>query len=312
MQSNRLVKIYRQTLIKKNLELRSRVIQAIRIYFQNHGYLEVETPCRIPAPAPEAYIDAEVSGSWFLQTSPELCMKRLIAAGYPRIFQICRCFRQNERGSRHLPEFTLLEWYCTHCDYRDLMDQCEDLIQWVACDTGSKDAITYQGERIELSSPWQRMSVAEAFDAFASVAMDDALLSDTFDEVMACEIEPNLGRQAPLFLYDYPASKGALARLKPADKSLAERFELYISGLELCNAFTELIDADEQSKRFEVEKQERNLAGKCLYPNPEKFLKALKNMPESSGNALGIDRLVMLFADSIDIDAVVAFGPEEL
>lgn len=272
----------------------------------------METPYRIPAPAPEAYVDAQSSGNWFLHTSPELCMKRLLAAGYPRIFQISRCFRKQERGGKHLPEFTLLEWYCIESDYRDMMDQCEDLIRFVSREVGFGNYLTYQGERIDLDNPWYRMPVAAAFDKFASMPMEQALAKDRFDEVMAIEIEPNLGRNQPLFLYDYPASRGALAALRPDNNSLVERFELYICGLELGNAFTELTDCGEQKSRFKKELKDRRLAGKEVYPMPENFLESLKNMPKAAGTALGIDRLIMLFADTAKIDEVVAFTPEEL
>ncbi|MFH2220448.1 MAG: EF-P lysine aminoacylase EpmA [Pseudomonadota bacterium] len=304
--------IHGQTPRKQNLQLRAKVIQAIRSFFADRDYLEVETPCRIPAPAPEAHIDAEVSGDWFLQTSPELCMKRLLAAGYPRIFQICRCFRRNERGRLHLPEFTLLEWYTAGRDYLDMMDQCEDLIRHAAAVAGHGDSMAYQGEVIDLKAPWQRMTVRDAFDGFASISMEAAMAKDRFDEVMAFDIEPNLGRKRPLFLFDYPASSCPLARLKPGDDSLVERFELYIAGLELCNAFTELTDPVEQKIRFDEEQKRRRKTGKRMYPSPDKFLECLQFMPESTGNALGIDRLVMLFADTAEIDDVVAFTPKEL
>lgn len=304
--------LFRQASIKKNLQLRSRIIQAVRRFFFDHNYLEIETPYRIPAPAPEIHIDAEASGNWFLHTSPELCMKRLLAAGYPRIFQICKCFRKNERGNKHLPEFTLLEWYCAGQNYFDMMNQCEDLINFVARDSLFEDSIVFQGKNIDLIPPWERMPVRKAFEKFASISVDQALLENRFDEVMAMEIEPNLGNETPLFLYDYPACKAALSRLKPNDKSLAERFELYIGGLELCNAYTELTDVSEQKRRFEEEEICRNSSGKPRYPKAEKFLEALQFMSEASGNAFGIDRLIMLFADSTEIDSVVAFTPEEL
>ncbi|MBW2486944.1 MAG: EF-P lysine aminoacylase GenX, partial [Deltaproteobacteria bacterium] len=145
------MKPYRQQTLKKNFLLRARIIQAVRRFFHESDYLEVETPIRIPAPAPEAHIDAVASGDWFLQTSPELCMKRLLAAGFPRIFQICKCFRQAERGHRHLPEITLLEWYRTGSTYQDLMDECEALIMSVARRMGSSDILAYQGRRIKLA-----------------------------------------------------------------------------------------------------------------------------------------------------------------
>lgn len=302
----------RQAAIKKNLWLRARIIQALRQYFIEHDYLEVETPFRIPAPAPEAHIDAQASGNWYLHTSPELCMKRLLAAGYRRIFQICRCFRSNERGARHLPEMTLLEWYTAGHGYLDLMNQCEDLLRFVALQAGFGDVIVYQGQRIDLKAQWSRMTVAEAFDTFAGMSMQAALENNRFDEVMAVAIEPQLGRPKPLFLYDYPAAGSALARLKGDDRAVAERFELFIGGLELCNAFTELADSVEQRIRFECEQAARRQAGKHVYPLPEKFLEALQHMPEAAGNALGVDRLVMLFAGAAKIDDVAAFTPEEL
>lgn len=301
----------RQQNIKTNLVLRAGIIQSVRMFFASHNYLEVETPIRIPAPAPEAHIDAIESEDRFLHTSPELCMKRLLASGYFRIFQICRCFRQNERGSRHIPEFTMLEWYRAGSDYFDMMKETEELIKYVAFKSGFGSCITYQASRIDLDISWARMTVADAFDRYASVPVDKALSEDRFDETMA-EIEPALGQGTPLFLYDYPASCGALAKLKTGYSSIAERFELYIGGVELCNGFTELTDPKEQRVRFEKELAFRKKAGKKEYPMPEKFLEALACMPDASGNALGIDRLVMLFADTTIIDDVVAFTPEEL
>jgi len=296
---------------KNNLQLRASILTAVRDFFAGHNYLEVETPVRIPAPAPEAHIDAIESEGRFLQTSPELCMKRLLAAGYKRIFQICRCFRKNERGSRHIPEFTMLEWYHAGFNYSDMMYETEALIKYVASKSGCGNRITYQGTGVDIGGTWGRMTVAEAFDKYASVSVDKALSEGNFDITMA-EIEPALGQSAPLFLYDYPASCGALAKLKNGNSSVAERFELYICGMELCNGFTELTDPVEQRARFENELAFRKKAGKKEYPMPEKFLESLFNMPDASGNALGLDRLVVLFANTDKIDDVVAFTPEEL
>ena len=272
----------------------------------------METPCRIREPAPEAHIDAVSSDGWFLQTSPELLMKRLLAAGYDRVFQICRCFRRGERGHKHLPEMTLLEWYTAGDDYLAMMQQCEALIGQVARDLGFGPTLGYRGHTIELSGPWDRMTVAEAFDRLAPMSMAGALEAGRFDELMGIEIEPKLGLTRPVFLTDYPAALGALARLKPADRRFAERFELYIAGLELCNGFSELTDPVRQRRRFERENNRRRRSGKPPVPLPEKFLKALAHMPAAAGNALGIDRLVMLMADTARIDDVVAFTPEEL
>lgn len=297
---------------KENLISRARILQAIRSFFMDNDYLEIETPIRIPAPAPETHIDAVESGDWFLQTSPELCMKMLLTAGFPRIFQICKCFRQGERGRLHLPEMTMLEWYRTNSSYLEMMNECEKLINHVARQFHLKNKMTYQGTEIDLAPPWPRISVAEAFKRFSAISMEAALANDRFDEIMVEAIEPNLSQLHPVFVYDYPAARGALARPKPEDRRYAERFELYIGGLEICNAFSELTDPVEQRQRFESERNRRQASGRLIYPMPEKFLLALGDMPEAAGNALGIDRLVMLFTDSNKIDDVVGFTPEEL
>ena len=163
----------RQSKISFNLQLRARIIQAIRSFFIEQAYLEVETPIRIPAPAPEAHINAVTTGDWYLQTSPELYMKQLLAAGFSRIFQICKCFRHKERGIRHLPELTMLEWYRTGCNYIDLMDECEALICFIARQITGDEIIRYQGRPIHLHDPWRRMSVTTAFDRFASMSMEN-------------------------------------------------------------------------------------------------------------------------------------------
>jgi lysyl-tRNA synthetase class 2 len=302
----------RQAAIRPTLERRARIVDAVRTYFSTAGFLEIETPVRIPAPAPEVHIDAQESGDWFLQTSPELCMKRLLAAGYEKIFQICRCFRKGERGGRHLPEMTLLEWYAAGQNYLDLMTQCEALIGFLADRLNIGHRLVYQGHTVDLTSPWERLSVAEAFERFGGMPVQQALDRGCFDEIMGLDIEPHLGMDRPLFLYDYPARCGALARLKPVDASVVERFELYIAGMELCNAFSELTDSREQRTRFDTDNRARGAMGKTVYPMAEPFLKDLDSMPSAAGNALGLDRLVMLFTGAASIDEVVAFIPEEL
>jgi lysyl-tRNA synthetase class 2 len=294
------------------LWVRARMIQAIRRFFIERDYLEVETPCRIPALIPEAHIDAVVCGDWFLQPSPELCMKRLLAAGFDKIFQICRCFREGERGSRHLPEFTMLEWYRRDITYMSLMLECQDLITSVSSVVGCGSDIVYQGNKISLHVPWERLSVKEAFARYASVSMNEAVREGSFDEIMVCDIEPNLGKKRPTFLCDYPISLGALARRKEVDPAVAERFELYMAGIELANAFSELIDVNEQQLRFQNVQEHRSSTGKSVYPVSERFLRAFDTMPESAGIALGVDRMAMIFSDSTDIDDVVAFSPELL
>lgn len=288
------------------------MIDAVRGFFRQAGFLEVETPVRIPAPAPEVHIDAQESGGWFLQTSPELCMKRLLTSGFNKIFQICRCFRKGERGDRHLPEMTLLEWYAAGWTYLDLMDQCESLIGYLALRMGLGRRLIYQGHTVDLVRPWDRLSVDAAFRRFGGVTAQQALERDCFDEIMGLEIEPRLGLDRPVFLYDYPVQTGALARIKPSDPRLVERFELYLAGMELCNAFSELTDSLEQRARFEAQNQRRREKGSGAYRIPEPFLRDLEAMPPAAGNALGLDRLVMLFTNSPTIDEVVAFTPQTL
>jgi lysyl-tRNA synthetase class 2 len=298
---------------KRNaLAERARIIGEIRSFFNKEGYLEVETPLRIPAPAPESHIDPIPSAAWFLHTSPELCMKRLLAAGYERIFQICHCWRAEERGRLHLPEFTMLEWYRTDTGYFGLMDECEALIRSVAAAIGLKERVVYGGREISLQGQWERITVAEAFARYTPYSLAEALQRDLFDEIMVNGIEPHLGNHCPVFIHDYPAARGALARLKPDDPSVAERFELYIGGVELANAFTELTDPAEQRTRFLREREMRLSLGKTVCPIPEKFLEELANMPPAAGIALGLDRLIMIFLQAASIDEVVAFTPEEL
>jgi lysyl-tRNA synthetase class 2 len=295
-----------------NLDRRAAMVHLIREFFSRIGFLEVETPLRIPAPLPEAHIEAIPSDGWVLQPSPELCMKRLLAAGCEKIFQICKCFRKAERGRRHLPEMTLLEWYAVGQTYADLMAGCEDLIRFIARGLGMADTLSYQGLAVDLSPPWPRLTVADAFDRYASISAEDAMAQSRFDEIMGLNIEPNLGAGRPTFLIDYPAAKASLARLKPGCPAVAERFELYIGGLELCNGFSELNDAGEQRRRFGAEQEVLRRAGRTVHPLPEKFLDALAHLPPCAGNALGVDRLVMLFCDAACIDEVVTFTPEEL
>ncbi len=297
---------------KKALQKRACVLQGARQFFIENGYLEVETPHRIPAPAPECHIDAIPSGTWFLHTSPELCMKRMMAAGYEKIFQICRCWRERERGSLHLPEFTLLEWYPAGGDYYSLMEECEGLVRFVTRTIGLGERLIFRGHEIDLSGSWERVSVKEAFHSYAQTSVAEALEQNLFDEIMVQEIEPRLGIKKPTFIFDYPAERGALARLKKEDLSLAERFELYIGGLELANGFSELVDSEEQRRRFHLENENRQSFGKPIYSMPDKFLAELDSMPPSAGIALGVDRLVMVLLDAEEIDEVVAFTPEEL
>jgi lysyl-tRNA synthetase class 2 len=297
---------------KEALHLRAGLIQNIRLFFIEHGFLEVETPLRIPSPAPEEHIEAFPSGGWFLQTSPELCMKRLLAAGFPLIFQISKCFRAGERGNLHLPEFTMLEWYVVKFDYLQLMSQCEKMIFSVANNMDIVGHCSFRNKKINLTPPWERITVREVFEKYAPVTLEEALVADKFDETLVDYIEPRLGIGRPTFLYDYPAKLASMAKLKKGDPSIGERFELYIGGMEIANGFSELNDAEEQRRRFEQALQLRAQKNWTQYSMPDKFLNSLRSLPPSAGIALGIDRLAMIFANVFQIDDIVYFIPEIL
>jgi lysyl-tRNA synthetase class 2 len=298
---------------ESGLKKRAALIQSVRSFFINRGYLEVDTPARLPVLIPEAYNEPVESNDHFLQTSPEICMKRLVAeSGCKRIFQICKCYRKNERGDRHLPEFTMLEWYRTQSDYHSLMEECEELICDLSRVSGHSDSIVFKGVKISLEKPWERLSVADAFARYSQVTVEQALEQNMFDEVLCRDIEPHLGISKPVFLYDYPTALGALARKKKEDPSVAERFELYIGGLELANGFSELTDANEQRLRFEQDLQFIKSQERAVGNMPERFLEALPDMPETAGLALGLDRLAMVLFNAERIDQVVAFVPEDL
>ena len=268
---------------------RARVLRQIRAFFDARGFTEVETPVRIPAPAPEPHIDCPPSGDWFLRASPELQMKKLLAAGMERIYQIGPCFRAGEKGRRHSPEFTMLEWYRANADYSDIARDAEELVAEVLRPRGS--------------AALPRVTVREAYRRWAGWDPVEAWDQDRFDFDMATKIEPNLPK-GPLFLMDYPAPAASLARLKADDPRVAERWELYVDGLELANAFTELTDPVEQRRRFENARVERRALGEADYPLDEEFLDALARMPPSGGVALGVDRLVMLACGVRDISDV--------
>ncbi len=289
------------------LNERAAITQAIRSFFIEHDFLEVETPIRIPALAPEAYIIPQESEGWYLQTSPELCMKRLLAAGCDKIFQICKCFRKYERGRRHLPEMTMLEWYRPG-GYQELMEDCQSLLASI---TTNKELI-FNGHRVNLDPPWQRLSVSNAFQQYSPISLDMAMANNRFEEIMVEEIEPHLGLKAPCFLIDYPTSLASLARLHPDNPQLAERFELYIAGFEIANGFSELNEPAEQRKRFIDEQQLIKEQGRSPGPMPEHFLTELDQIGITAGIALGMDRLIMLLTSQTNIDHVVAFTPEQL
>lgn len=274
------------------LVLRARMVHEIRAFFDARDFVEVDTPVRIPAPAPEPHIDCPPSGTWYLRASPELQMKKLLAAGLPRIYQIGPCFRAGEKGRKHSPEFTMLEWYRAQADYQDIAADMEALVGGLLAH--------FRGI---VCKPFVRLSVREAYRRFAGWDPVADFDQDRFDFDMAEKIEPNLPKE-PTFLMDYPAPAASLSKLKTDDPRVAERWELYVDGMELANAFTELTDPVEQRRRFVSAKNERRTLGEADYPLDEDFLAVLGTMPPSGGVALGVDRLAMLVCGTQTIDDV--------
>lgn len=294
------------------LRTRAKIIRAVREFFDNRDFIEVETPHLIPANAPEEYIDPVSSGEKYLHTSPELCMKRLLCRGGERLYQICRCWRNDERGSRHVPEFTMLEWYRAGSDYHDLMQDCEELLQYIVTKLEIIDPLQFRGSLVRFDQGCDQITVQHAFEKFGGILLEEALDAGVFDEILVTRIEPSLPHDRPVILKEYPIELAALARSSHADPRYAERFELYVCGMELANGFSELNDAEEQYRRFVVANSIRLKAGKTELPIPMPFLEELPRLPSAAGIALGIDRLVMLFSGKESIDDVIAFTPEGL
>lgn len=291
------------------LRLRSHLLAAIRGFFQKSGFIEVDTPVRLPAPALERYIDAIPAGDWYLRTSPELHMKRLLADGVSPIFQMGPCFRAGEHGNRHRTEFTMLEWYRTGADYLDILTDTEALVRHAARALREQGAATPAGG-VDVEAPWQRLTVSEAYQRHAGWDPVAAFDADRFDLDMVNLVEPALPRDRGVVLIDYPAKVAALARRGQSDPRVAERWELYLDGLEIANAFSELTDPAEQRRRFETCALERAADGNEVYPLDRAFLAALEEqgLPPCGGIALGVDRLLMALTGTADIGEVMAFG----
>ena len=286
-------------LTPQGLRQRSNLLQAIRSFFLQRAYIEVDTPLRLPVLIPEANLIPFASEECFLQTSPELCMKRLLARGCTQIFQICHCFRKEELGRLHQPEFTMLEWYHKGWNYFDLMEECEQLVASLTSrvvdgtTAMDGDSLCWRGNRVSMALPWDRLTVAEAFERYAGVDVHSTLEQGTFDEVLTMAVEPHLGQERPVFLHDYPVALGSLARRSPVNPGVAERFELYVAGVELANGFSELVDPEEQRQRFQQEIDAIRAQGRTA-AMPEKFLADLELLGDTAGIALGVDRLCML------------------
>lgn len=300
------------------LQQRSDLLQAVRSFFRGRGYIEVDTPIRLPVLLPETHIKPFSSEGWFLQTSPEQCMKRLLAQGCRQLFQICHCFRKEEVGRLHQSEFTLLEWYRAGWSYAELMQECEEFVRALFCSgqelpgCAGQDGLRRGGRAIPLAGPWERLTVQEAFRRYARLEATEALRQDLFDELLVTEIEPHLGWQRPVFLYDYPAELASLARRRADNPMVAERFELYIAGIELANGFSELIDPAEQRRRFSEEIRRSRDAGNAFVAMPERFLADLSRLEPTAGIALGLDRLLMLLLGCASVAEVITMPEQDL
>ena len=290
-----------------NLLLRSRLLSALRSWFEAHGFTEVETPVRIPVPALETHLDAPPAGNAFLRTSPELHMKRLLAAGMERIYQIGPCFRDGERGSRHNPEFTMLEWYRAHADEKQILRDTQSLLLHTVKNVLNTTTLARNGKSINVAGPWPCHAVAELYERHAGWNPVKNFDPDRFDLDMVNIIEPFLATlDTPVILCDYPAPTAILTKLNPCGQTSA-RWELYIAGLEIANACSELADPILQRARFEQCQRDRAALGRIPYPIDEPFLKSLETLPPCAGIALGVDRLAMLLANAPTIQDIRAF-----
>jgi lysyl-tRNA synthetase class 2 len=300
------------------LARRARVVSSARVFFESRGFLEVETPLLVPSPGLDVHLTAFLvptgAGARYLSTSPEYQMKRLLAEGAGAIFQIAKAFRQGELGERHNPEFTMLEWYRAPGRMQDVMADTEQLVARV---TGGQ--VVVDGRAHEARPPFRRMTVIEAYEAFAGTSADETLSmaardEDRFYRLLVDRVEPALEALGhAVFLTEYPATQASLARKKPTDPRVAERFELYLAGLELCNGFGELTDPVEQRARFEADREARAARGLPVYPIDARFLEALEaGLPPCAGNALGLDRLVALACGTRRIGDVMAFPDDAL
>jgi elongation factor P--(R)-beta-lysine ligase len=326
---------------RANTRARARLSAEVRRLLGAAGYEEVETPSLVPAPGMEPHIHAfearfvpEGGGAevpLFLHSSPEYAMKRLLAEGFSRVFQLSRVFRNGEVSATHNPEFTMLELYRAGTDYRGVMADVERLVEGCArALLGGGTRAIRGGRAVELAAPFETLTMQEAFLRYARVDLaacdGDAgrlaaaaraaghhpgpggeAFDDVFFRVMLDAVEPRLGTVRPTWLVDWPASMASLSKVKRDDPRWAERFELYAGGLELANGFTELNDASEQRARLVEEQDLRRRLGRRVYPLDEAFLEAVGRMPDAGGVAIGFDRLLMLLVGAESIEEVLLF-----
>lgn len=283
----------------------------MRTVFCGLGFVEVETPVLLTTVAPEEHIVPVRCGQRLLATSPELQMKELMAAGFDRIYQVTRSFRAGERGRRHVPEFTILEWYRKADSLDALRTDLEALLSGIALEALGRPAVEWQGRTVDFSPPYRVVPVREAFLRHAGWDPVRDFDADRFDLDLVERIEPNLGRGKPEILAFYPIPQASLARPHPQDPDVALRLELYVEGMELANGFVELSDPAIQEARFRESAAAIRRRGRKPPPLPAAFLAALPYLPDCVGIALGIDRLIMLLTDAADIDQVRTFAPDE-
>ena len=311
------------------LETRARALATVRGFFAERGFLEVETPLIVPSPGLEIHLDAVAAGDGYLITSPEYAMKRLLAGGLEKIFQVCKCFRANEHGPHHASEFTMIEWYRAFSTIEAIARDTEELVHAVCGDHARL------GDRtVSVAPPWRRMTVRDAMLEWAGVRVagdepareltaairaagieiaDGLAWDDAFFTAWLARVDPALAAlDHAILIEDWPAPLAALARRKDGDPRTALRFEAYVGGIELANAFDELVDPDEQEQRFREEQQTRRDRGRPVYPIDTKLIAALREgLPPSGGIALGFDRLVMLATGATTIDHVQTFANSE-
>jgi lysyl-tRNA synthetase class 2 len=328
--------------VRPFLAARSAITRAVRAWFDEQGFTEIETGILQVSPGNETHLHAtrtELVGAdgtraiRYLRTSPEFACKKLLAAGQTKIFELARVFRDRERGDLHLPEFTMLEWYRANATYDAVMADAIVLIAHAAQATGIGQ-FSFRGRSADPFAEPELLTVAAAFERFAGIDLldtvvdgkgdraslaaaaaervrisDDDSWSDIFSKILVEHVEPSLGEGRLTVLFEYPAPEAALARAKPTDVRVAERFEVYACGVELANGFGELTDAREQRRRFMEAMDEKQRRYGERYPLDEDFLAAVEIMPEASGVALGFDRLVMLASGARRIDQVVWTPP---
>ena len=301
--------------LRDKLRKRGEIIEEIRRFFMARGFLEIDTPSLVRYPGQEPYLDVfktefsarhegeEIHDDLYLITSPEYSLKKYLAGGFEKIFQIGKSFRNKETFSKlHNPEFTMLEWYRAYASYLEIMDDTEELVKYLF----EKFAPDWP----QILEKWDRMTVEEVFQKFANSEVPEN--EEEFFELFLNQIEPHLGIEKPVIIYDYPISMAALSKRSESGE-VAERFEVYIAGMEICNAFSELNDPREQADRLNKEKSQRGKMGKEVYDVDPKFIDALKmGMPPSGGNALGVDRLIMLLLKENSIEKILPFPYKDL